>query len=493
MASKSVSPPTTGPAVAAPGTDGAARQRLQDRYGNSFEQERVQGKVAGDVQPAPAVGGPRTDAPRTKAAALDRHRQNRARMTRIVQSALSLKLDPSAGLNSRPNMLRNTAQWIDGGEATLHVLSPTHDAEHRPTVAADQSAWFKTGLDYKTDGADYDATKDASGNALNDAGLQIDFSNVGGSLSLDGKVLTIIDPLAESEGTIVTHLIHEVQHDADQHDTGEAWETKLPGPDPAALERAPQWVYNVYQTEFRAYWLMNQEGKAGDDFGLSTDPAGASFNVTVAQPGPDGAYATADDTSVTVPTAFANARQEAIFNHMFEGGRADNVYYDGTNWTQSYGYLAYFYGLDPAFKAMVDRYTHPVSGNAVNSPRIQALSDAISAGGITACLAAAQKLDDLDRTYLQDRAQSQPLWDQLDGKLSVMGQTLLTHAIDVAVVAPAQSNTVEVQAGDTLAALADRYLHDRARWREIYRLNRTVIGADSSKLVAGTQLKLPAA
>lgn len=469
-------------------------QQDEHGHGDGHEQEGGHGQEAGtDVAPDAEVGRRRAGAPRTKAAALARHARNQERLTRIMDSALSVQPDVSGGINSRPNLLRNTAQWIESGEATLVALTPTHDSHKRPSVAADKSAFFDQDVDYKSSGATYDSSVNRRGEATNDDGLSIKFSNVGGSMSNDGQRLTIVDPLSESEGTIATFLIHEVQHDADQHRTGEAWEVPQPAAAPGGTDRAPQWVYNSYQTEFRAYWLMSKEGGSADPFGLSTDTAVTNFDINVAQPGPDGVYGTADDTVVTATTAFGNVRQQSIFGHMYQGGRPDNTYYDGTNWTQSYGYLPYYYGLDPAFKAMVDAYTHPASGNAINSPRIQALSTALTASSLPDALIAAVELDDLDRRYLQDRTQTQPFWDQLNAStFGFMIEAILTSMIDVPVLTVGQQEEVDVQKGDTLSAIADRYLHEPSRWPEIYRLNRAVVGNNPDKLTVGSKLRLPA-
>ena len=48
-----------------------------------------------------------------------------------------------------------------------------------------------------------------------------------------------------------------------------------------------------------------------------------------------------------------------------------------------------------------------------------------------------------------------------------------------------------VTRGDTLVKIAQHLLYDARRWREIYKLNRTIIGSDPMILIYGTTLKIP--
>lgn len=57
--------------------------------------------------------------------------------------------------------------------------------------------------------------------------------------------------------------------------------------------------------------------------------------------------------------------------------------------------------------------------------------------------------------------------------------------------APKPAATVTVQRGDTLSAIAGRTLGDSNRWREIYELNKGVIGGNPNVIVAGMVLTLP--
>ena len=462
---------------------GPIQDGFQQQYGNAAMQEALACEP-----PDAELGASRAGAPTNKAEALARHGRNRDRVDRVIRSGLAQDVDPAAGANSRVNLLRNTCQWIEEGEADLFVLTPTHDAHLRPNIPVDKNAYFDTRLTYDQDGADYDETLNAAGQATNDVGLEAKFSQVAGSMSPDGRTMMLIDPISHSEGALVSFFVHEVQHDADQHNAGQPWKVSQPAADPAAQHRAPTWAYNNYQSEFRAYWMMNPEGSGADSFGSSTDTAVTNISITALRPGPDGKFGTADDISSTVSTAFTNRRQQDIFDHMFTP-RTDNIYLDTAGaWTQSYAYLPHFYALDPAFKNMVDTYTQPASGNLINSPRIQALSAALPTSSF---LSEVQALDDLDRLYLQDRSQSQPFWDQASRSLGIIPLTMLENMIDAPTAVGPMPNTVEVVSGDTLSAIADRYLSDMARWQEIYKLNKSIIGADPNALSVGMELALP--
>jgi hypothetical protein len=442
-----------------------------------------------------ARDGNRPNTPATKRGALSYHRRNERFVKRIIDSALSIQVDPTQGFDSRPNLLHNSAEWIDEGQATMFVLSPVHDAHLRPSVAADQTAFFDNQVAFGGGGADYDDSLDAAGNATNDTGLEIEFSSTLGTMSGDGNTLTVIDPIAQGENVVVETIIHEVQHDADQHKAGDPWAVTAPANDPASVDSAFSSHYNAYQSEFRAYWMENPEGSTADNFGSSTDNAVTNFNITAVEQGADQTTGGGDDQSVTVTTAFTNKRQEDIFRHMFSA-RADNVYWDSQmnggagGWTVSYAYLPHYYALDPNFKTMIDGYAMPAAGNLVNSVRIQALSDALDGGTMIDVRAALDDLDALDMRYLSDRSQSQPVWDQAQVALSAPEFAEFEVAIQ-APMGPYRPEEVTIQRGDTLTTLARRYLADGGRWREIYDLNRDVIGNDPEMIRVGDELELP--
>lgn len=51
--------------------------------------------------------------------------------------------------------------------------------------------------------------------------------------------------------------------------------------------------------------------------------------------------------------------------------------------------------------------------------------------------------------------------------------------------------TYTVEAGDTLATIADKFYGDSTAWRKIYDANKSAVGDDPDKLKVGTQLRIP--
>ena len=54
-----------------------------------------------------------------------------------------------------------------------------------------------------------------------------------------------------------------------------------------------------------------------------------------------------------------------------------------------------------------------------------------------------------------------------------------------------KTKTYTVDSGDNLSAIAQQELGDANRWREIYELNRDVIGNNPDLIQPGMELKLP--
>jgi nucleoid-associated protein YgaU len=57
--------------------------------------------------------------------------------------------------------------------------------------------------------------------------------------------------------------------------------------------------------------------------------------------------------------------------------------------------------------------------------------------------------------------------------------------------AESMARTYTVDSGDNLSAIAKQELGDANRWREIYELNKDVIGGNPDLIQPGMELKLP--
>jgi nucleoid-associated protein YgaU len=56
---------------------------------------------------------------------------------------------------------------------------------------------------------------------------------------------------------------------------------------------------------------------------------------------------------------------------------------------------------------------------------------------------------------------------------------------------PTKTKTYTVDSGDNLSAIAKQELGDANRWREIYELNKDLIGKNPDLIQPGMELKLP--
>ncbi|MED5374586.1 MAG: LysM peptidoglycan-binding domain-containing protein [Myxococcota bacterium] len=448
------------------------------------------------------LGGARSNAPASREAALRRHADNRARMN----SVLGRMLARNPGSDDHDELMeRNSAEWINNGEARAVVLTPIHDAHERPGVPAGKDAFFDGRKAFHEDGATY------STNVNDMSGIELKNPGAGGTMSNDGRTLTVIDPEQwNSDTTLIDVIVHEVQHDADQHGQGQVWEFDRPAAVAGQADRAPDWCYNSYASEFRAYWTMNEEGSRGDAFARSSNTRVSNFNVTAVHGG----------QSHTVQTNFSNKRQQEIFEHMYKEIVGHQYKVNGQWVAVNYAYLPHYYATDPAFKAFIDGLTQPTGGNLINSVRIQNLSERIQRGSLEPELS---QLDAHDRRFLADQTASAEFWSHASGRLSRSEQATLQAAVfgtatpaaatSTAAAAPQMSTAeleaatrasagggatpqqsgvqISVGAGDTLGSLAARHLGSSSRWQELYAANTDIIGSDPNRLQVGMRLRLP--
>ncbi|MFT6144624.1 MAG: hypothetical protein ACJAZO_004945 [Myxococcota bacterium] len=356
-------------------------------------------------------GAPSLD---TKADAVENYRDNAVHMANFMNRFREAGDRDPSDAGSKTNTIRNSVEWIESGEATLHVMTPTHDSDIRAAAdgKAGQSAYFDDRVDYRTMG-NYNEGVNSAGHPTQNAGVHFARAGVGGFMSNDGHDLFVFDPKTRSDSKLSEVFIHEVQHDADQHRSGENWESSEGQTRPGDSYTAPRWVYNSYKTEFRAYW-MNSEDSRGDAFGHSANTRVTHRSFNAAHANVSGAVQRTGSAS----TNFQNGRQEGIFNHMFRNQASDSVYLRGSNWTQSYAYLPHYYVFDERFRAMVDNMSVPAAGNLINSVRIQDLSDAIATRNGNRVREAIDALDAMDRNYLNDRTLTEDFWGQAQSQMN---------------------------------------------------------------------------
>lgn len=440
------------------------------------------------LAPAPCHGGSGDGAgvyvPRSKHAALARHARNRQRVKSLIEAGLAQAVDPALGIESRKNLWRNSAEWVASGECRLVVLTAVHDMLERPGVPDTEMAYFDGRVDYRSEGATY------SDDVNDDSGLVMATQDTGGTLSHDGRTLMLVDPAVRSEADLVELLIHEVQHDADQHRRGEAFQPERP-----AGSVAPTWAYAQFQSEFRAYWFENPEGTRSDRWPSSSDPARQQLSLTARHPGPDRAFDTIDDRLLHRVTRFQNARQEAIVSHLIGELRSDGEWLVDGEWVHDYAYVPHYFCLDPRFAEMVDGFTRPVGGNALNSVRIKALSDAVAARDSGRIAAACDALDAADRGFLDAPVAAEPFWSQVERDLAGPGFSRDRARIIAAVTGrnahwSGDGGRYRVIAGDTLARIAARTLGDPDRAEEIAVVNPERV-RDPNMIREGDELRLP--
>lgn len=319
-----------------------------------------------------------------KITAVSRHIRQQNRIANIIAQGLAIVPDPARGTRDRDNLLHNSCEWIQQGQCQLFVLTPIHDSTTRdPTQGI---AYFDPLVAYPNVGGDYPTAN----TVITSPHIQYGGSDDLGGLQPGGTRLEITNPQQQTDAQIKETLIHEVQHDADQTWPGQVW----------AVSGGAS--YNDYQSEFRSYWIENSEGSVNDHFGSSRRAARNDRIVSFTDP---------LGTEHRFRTRFSNRRQEKIFWHLVDAG---------------YDYVPRLYTTDRAFRRMVNAFTMPVGGNLVNSVRIQAVSQALTAcntgslrasAEVTALFTTASQLDAIDRRMLSSR-RSRPFWRQARTSLS---------------------------------------------------------------------------
>jgi 5'-nucleotidase/UDP-sugar diphosphatase len=74
---------------------------------------------------------------------------------------------------------------------------------------------------------------------------------------------------------------------------------------------------------------------------------------------------------------------------------------------------------------------------------------------------------------------------------SVVASPASPSATPAASTVAGAEQTYEVQSGDTLLTIAEKFYDDATKWRRIYDANKDVIGSDPDKLKLEMKLKIP--
>ena len=182
-------------------------------------------------------------------------------------------------------------------------------------------------------------------------------STLGYRLGGSPSKIAILDPVTQGQEQVKETIVHEVQHDADHHQL-DSW--------------------GRFLSEFNSYWIDK------------------TFQDKSAKSG------TADPTLTTgdgmLLTGFENARQQRIFQHLY-----DEYPYVPTAWTG-----------DPAFKAKVLAQKRPEGINLIDSVRLDDLYLELTKSPVdyAAAKVKLKQLTDHDRAALQDSSMATP-WKKL--------------------------------------------------------------------------------
>lgn len=236
----------------------------------------------------------------------------------------------------------NACQWIQAGKTQLHVLTQTHDARERAKALGHpgEVAMFGMATPVPTS-SDY-AWDDPS----DKTNIECDDLDTVGLHKHGPSRIAIIEPSTRAAEDIKETIVHEVQHDADDHGSGD---------------------FDRYTSEFCSYWV--DQGYAGKSATTGSADEGKK---------------TDDGTELK---GFDNARQQAIFRHVHNG----------------YPYVAKAWKDSATFRKKVLALTKPEGVNLVDSPRIDDLRRELTMMFVSVkeSKAALAKLNDADKEAIR--------------------------------------------------------------------------------------------
>ncbi|HEV7858533.1 MAG TPA: DUF4157 domain-containing protein [Pyrinomonadaceae bacterium] len=339
------------------------------------------------------------------------HQKQQRHVKGLIEEGLKIQPDASKGILDKDNLYHNSCEFIDKGETYMVVLTPTHDTGEREGGPA----YFDATVKHPDVGGNYPAdskVKDdarlffATGYGPGTGGEEIGRKEFSKVFNKETVYLRTPDDDLMNPRAFRNTLVHEVQHEADQHQMGKAHHDFLED-----IYLDANWAR--YQSEFRAYWVQppvydtpvpNRVGIDPDFMGTADQPARNEYEVV--RQGPKQTGCAAD----SMKTNFKNKRQEDIFWYLSK---------------ISAGFDSY-YVCSPRFKKLVDNFALPASGNLVNSVRVRALTEALGkcekkmdarAPEIEQVKSKAKALDAVDRAFLKNEELSAPFWRLLKARL----------------------------------------------------------------------------
>jgi len=242
--------------------------------------------------------------------ATKRHQDNLTRLDNLIKNG------KKEGRTEWGVKWPNSCEWLSAGKTSLHALTETHDSAARATALGKGGDKVMFGIDVAVPTAsDYNETVQTDKRNVTTVGPKwLGFRRAGSP-----SKVAIIEPTKRTDDEVRNTVVHEVQHDAD-HAQADAW--------------------GGYSSEFRAYWIC-----------------GSFKSYSAAAKSADDTLTTSADSGGTVLSGFDNARQQAIFKHLYE--------------SKSYAYVKASWDADSqGFKAKVLAMKTPRGTNLINSPTL---------------------------------------------------------------------------------------------------------------------------
>jgi hypothetical protein len=232
-----------------------------------------------------------------------------------------------------------------------------------------------------------------------------------------------MDPLQRSQEELLTTLVHEVQHQADLCDEGQALHQEAPAstPGPGVIDPAPAAAYTHARTELNARHSADRDP--------SQAPAGP-FPLAARL------LSVLDSPEVEVGSV------HTVVIHPQEAGHAmrlgtllgEGLVEPGAAWRGPEGSYRGHYGdivhhavFDAQFRTFLEDMVTPGQGNGINSLRIQALLPLFQGATFLQFQQAADALDEFDRQWLADRPGSAAFWAQVPDEPAEEEQATWEH------------------------------------------------------------------